>query len=94
MTRPRAQSPPRVAAAWRGPSGLPVTLPRAALQVCEVSYARIQGKSALLAHFEHSSLMHEDEMMQPVVFASDGSGRREPFHWQQRRVPQAPSRPR
>ena len=60
-------------------------------KVCEVSYARIQGKGALLAHFEHSSLMHEDEMMQPVVFTSDGSGRREPFHWQQQRrnVPQA-----
>ena len=46
-------------------------------KVCAITYARIQGKQALITHFENSSLMHEDECYQPVIFASDGSGRLE-----------------
>ena len=48
-------------------------------KVCEIAYGRIQGKAALLTHFANSSLVHEDECYRPVVFASDGSGRRESF---------------
>jgi len=46
-------------------------------KVCEITYARIQGKISLITHFENSSLIHEDEGYQPIIFASDGSGRRE-----------------
>ena len=46
-------------------------------KVCEITYARIQSKVALIKHFENSALAKEDEAYQPVVFASDGSGRRE-----------------
>ncbi|EOD31318.1 hypothetical protein EMIHUDRAFT_69499 [Emiliania huxleyi CCMP1516] len=49
-------------------------------KVCEINYGRIQGKRALIAHFSNSSLANEDESMQPVVFASDGSGTRERWH--------------
>ena len=48
-------------------------------KVCDIAYGRIQGKAALLTHFANSSLVHEDECYRPVVFASDGSGRRESF---------------
>lgn len=30
-------------------------------KVCSISYARIQGRSALVQHFQNSSLMHEDK---------------------------------
>ena len=46
-------------------------------KVCEITYARIQSKVALIKHFLNSALAREDEGYQPVVFASDGSGRRE-----------------
>merc|ERR1740130_1186259 len=46
-------------------------------KVCEITYARIQSKVALIKHFVNSALAREDEGYQPVVFASDGSGRRE-----------------
>lgn len=46
-------------------------------KVCEITYARIQSKVALIKHFVNSALSREDEGYQPVVFASDGSGRRE-----------------
>ena len=46
-------------------------------KVCEITYARIQGKVSLITHFENSSLIHENEGYQPIIFASDGSGRRE-----------------
>jgi len=46
-------------------------------KICELKYARIQGKHGLLEHFSKTSLMHESESLQPVVFASDGSGARE-----------------
>ena len=46
-------------------------------KVCEIAYARIQSKAALIRHFENSALSVEDEAYEPFVFASDGSGRRE-----------------
>lgn len=50
-------------------------------KVCAISYGRIQGKSALVAHFQNSSLLHEDKRCRPVLFVSMGdmAGEPEPF---------------
>ncbi|CAD7701861.1 unnamed protein product [Ostreobium quekettii] len=50
-------------------------------KVCCITYARIQGKAALVNHFQNSSLMHEDKKHRPVLFTSDGptQGDPEPF---------------
>jgi hypothetical protein len=50
-------------------------------KVCHISYARIQGKQALVTHFQNSSLMHEDKRCRPVLFHIDGplAGDQEPF---------------
>ena len=42
------------------------------LQVCSITYARIQGKNAMVAHFQNSSLLHEDKRCRPVLFRSEG----------------------
>ncbi len=39
-------------------------------KVCEICYARIQGKNALIAHFQNSSLMHEDPKCRPVILSN------------------------
>jgi len=41
-------------------------------KVCELTYARIQGKEALIEHFQNSSLMSEDNACRPIIFHSDG----------------------
>ncbi|CAM8903341.1 unnamed protein product [Rhodiola kirilowii] len=41
-------------------------------KVASIAYARIQGKSALVTHFQNSSLMNEDKCCRPIVFNSDG----------------------
>ncbi len=41
-------------------------------QVCSITYARIQGKNAMVAHFQNSSLLHEDKRCRPVLFHSEG----------------------
>ena len=50
-------------------------------KVCNISYARIQGKSSLIHHFSNSSLLHEDKRCRPIIFRSDGklAGEQEPF---------------
>jgi len=50
-------------------------------KVCQITYARIQGKSALIAHFQNSSLMCEDKKCRPIIFHSEGpfQGEQEPF---------------
>ena len=50
-------------------------------KVCHISYARIQGRAALISHFQNSSLMHEDKRCRPILFSNDGSevGDQEPF---------------
>eukprot|EP00294_Goniomonas_avonlea_P005671 CAMPEP_0114558788 /NCGR_PEP_ID=MMETSP0114-20121206/10573_1 /TAXON_ID=31324 /ORGANISM="Goniomonas sp, Strain m" /LENGTH=839 /DNA_ID=CAMNT_0001744211 /DNA_START=29 /DNA_END=2548 /DNA_ORIENTATION=- len=50
-------------------------------KVCEVAYARIQGKQALITHFQNSSLMAEDKKCRPLIFHTEGSrkGEQEPF---------------
>ncbi|KAL1192557.1 Protein MEI2-like 5 [Cardamine amara subsp. amara] len=37
-------------------------------KVASLAYARIQGKSALIAHFQNSSLMNEDMRCRPIIF--------------------------
>lgn len=50
-------------------------------KICEITYARIQGKSAMLKRFENSALMEKDEEYKPLVFVSSGpdKGTRLPF---------------
>ena len=50
-------------------------------KVCHISYARIQGKNSLVAHFQNSSLLHEDKRCRPILFHSGGplAGDQEPF---------------
>ncbi|KAM7260435.1 hypothetical protein ACFE04_016176 [Oxalis oulophora] len=42
-------------------------------KVASIAYARIQGKTALVAHFQNSSLMNEDKRCRPIVFHKEGS---------------------
>ncbi|GKV50322.1 hypothetical protein SLEP1_g57032 [Rubroshorea leprosula] len=50
-------------------------------KVALLAYARIQGKAALIAHFQNSSLMNEDKQCRHVLFHTDGpnAGDQEPF---------------
>lgn len=50
-------------------------------KVCNISYARIQGKLSLVTHFQNSSLLHEDKRCRPILFNSNGevAGEQEPF---------------
>nr|GMD33349.1 protein MEI2-like 2 [Ipomoea batatas] len=41
-------------------------------KVASLAYARIQGKAALVAHFQNSSLMNEDKWCRPILFQSEG----------------------
>jgi len=47
-------------------------------KVCEIAYARLQGKNALIIHFQNSSLMTEDEKCRPILFFSDGPNAGQP----------------
>ncbi|KAH9615770.1 hypothetical protein KSS87_012345 [Heliosperma pusillum] len=50
-------------------------------KVASLAYARIQGKSSLIAHFQNSSLMNEDKRCRPILFHTEGpnAGDQEPF---------------
>jgi hypothetical protein len=50
-------------------------------KICDITYARIQGKGAMLKRFENSALMEKDDEYKPLVFVSDGpeKGQRLPF---------------
>ncbi|GAA0145932.1 RNA metabolism protein [Lithospermum erythrorhizon] len=50
-------------------------------KVATLTYARIQGKVALIAHFQNSSLMNEDKRCRPILFHTDGpnAGDQVPF---------------
>ncbi|XP_031491216.1 protein MEI2-like 4 isoform X2 [Nymphaea colorata] len=50
-------------------------------KVASLAYARIQGKAALIAHFQNSSLMNEDKRCRPILFHTEGpnAGDQEPF---------------
>eukprot|EP00854_Cymbomonas_tetramitiformis_P012437 gene12437-14694_t len=41
-------------------------------KITGISYARIQTRSALIAHFQNSSLLHEDKCCRPVLFDDAG----------------------
>eukprot|EP01116_Phalansterium_solitarium_P016143 TRINITY_DN3681_c0_g1_i3.p1 TRINITY_DN3681_c0_g1~~TRINITY_DN3681_c0_g1_i3.p1 ORF type:complete len:1149 (+),score=205.66 TRINITY_DN3681_c0_g1_i3:190-3636(+) len=41
-------------------------------KVCEIAYARIQGKNSLISHFQNSSLMSEDKKCRPIIFNAQG----------------------
>ncbi|KAI9121261.1 hypothetical protein K1719_008294 [Acacia pycnantha] len=41
-------------------------------KVASLAYARIQGKAALVGHFQNSSLMNEDRRCRPILFHSEG----------------------
>ncbi|KAL7087225.1 hypothetical protein ACP275_13G054700 [Erythranthe tilingii] len=41
-------------------------------KVAFLAYARIQGKIALISHFQNSSLMNEDKRCRPIVIQSEG----------------------
>ncbi|XP_074566589.1 protein MEI2-like 2 isoform X2 [Curcuma longa] len=42
-------------------------------KVASLAYARIQGRPALVAHFQNSSLMNEDKRCRPILFYSEGA---------------------
>ncbi|XP_024531526.1 protein MEI2-like 2 isoform X1 [Selaginella moellendorffii] len=42
-------------------------------KVASLAYARIQGKAALVAHFQNSSLMNEDKRCRPILFPSENN---------------------
>jgi hypothetical protein len=50
-------------------------------KICDITYARIQGKGAMLKRFENSALMEKDDEYKPLVFVSNGqdTGKRLPF---------------
>ncbi|KAJ7566285.1 hypothetical protein O6H91_02G095600 [Diphasiastrum complanatum] len=50
-------------------------------KVASIAYARIQGRAALVAHFQNSSLMNEDKCCRPILFRSEGAnlGIQDPF---------------
>ncbi|CAL0314677.1 unnamed protein product [Lupinus luteus] len=41
-------------------------------KVALLAYARIQGKEALISHFQNSSLMNEDKRCRPILFNTEG----------------------
>ena len=47
-------------------------------KVAYLAYARIQGKIALVSHFQNSSLMNEDKRCRPIVFQLEGQGTGDP----------------
>jgi hypothetical protein len=47
-------------------------------KVASLAYARIQGKAALIAHFQNSSLMSEDKRCRPILFHTDGPNAGDP----------------
>jgi len=50
-------------------------------KVCAVTYARIQGQSAMVSRFQNSSLLDKDDEYKPLLFYTSGplKGQREPF---------------
>uniref|UniRef100_K3X4L6 Mei2-like C-terminal RNA recognition motif domain-containing protein n=1 Tax=Globisporangium ultimum (strain ATCC 200006 / CBS 805.95 / DAOM BR144) TaxID=431595 RepID=K3X4L6_GLOUD len=50
-------------------------------KVCAISYARLQGKQAMITRFQNSSLLEKHESYRPLVFVSSGMnrGKPEPF---------------
>ena len=47
-------------------------------KICDITYARIQGKAAMLKRFENSALMEKDDEYRPMVFVSYGVNKGQP----------------
>jgi hypothetical protein len=47
-------------------------------KVCAISYARLQGKQAMILRFQNSSLLEKHESYRPLVFVSNGPNRGQP----------------
>ncbi|KAI9914776.1 hypothetical protein PsorP6_007641 [Peronosclerospora sorghi] len=47
-------------------------------KVCAITYARLQGKQAMITRFQNSSLMEKHESYRPLVFGSSGPNRGRP----------------
>lgn len=47
-------------------------------KICSISYARIQGKAAMIARFQNSSLLEKDESYKPLLFVSKGPDKGKP----------------
>jgi hypothetical protein len=41
-------------------------------KICDITYARIQGKSSMLKRFQNSALMEKEPEYRPVEFNSNG----------------------
>jgi hypothetical protein len=45
---------------------------------CDITYARIQGKLALMKRFQNSALLEKDAEYRPLVFVSHGERKGQP----------------
>ena len=50
-------------------------------KVASLAYARIQGKVALVTHFQNSNLMNEDKRCRPILFQSEGQSFGDKVTW-------------
>eukprot|EP00635_Sarcinochrysidales_sp_CCMP3193_P013657 CAMPEP_0118896598 /NCGR_PEP_ID=MMETSP1166-20130328/4385_1 /TAXON_ID=1104430 /ORGANISM="Chrysoreinhardia sp, Strain CCMP3193" /LENGTH=1178 /DNA_ID=CAMNT_0006835657 /DNA_START=54 /DNA_END=3590 /DNA_ORIENTATION=+ len=50
-------------------------------KVCAITYARIQGRQAMITRFQNSSLLNESIDVQPRLFRSSGPDKGEPEHF-------------
>lgn len=41
-------------------------------KICDITYARIQGKTGMMKRFQNSALMEKDPEYRPLVFSSEG----------------------
>ena len=59
-------------------------------KICDITYARIQGKAAMLKRFENSALMEKDDEYRPKVFVSHGERKGEIENLQYRGMDKSP----
>lgn len=50
-------------------------------KVCVITFARIQGKTAMISRFQNSSLLEKDDEYQPLLFHSSGPDRGKQEHF-------------
>lgn len=46
-------------------------------KICDITYARIQGKAGMMKRFQNSALMEKDPEYRPLVFSSEGENKGE-----------------
>lgn len=59
-------------------------------KVCVITFARIQGKTAMISRFQNSSLLEKDDEYQPLLFYSSGPDRGKQEHFPLNRVSRQP----